>query len=157
MSSGRTAQNAFTFTSENPSLRFLDAIEQPYHPDMKTGYHPGGQPVHAVTLILGYGSSTINVYRVGKRMILNNGFHRLYALRALGVSHAPVVVQRVTHPELELRQVITDLPREYLVSTPRPGLIKDFFDDQLNCEVRQRDSLKAVQVGWGINESRVPR
>ncbi len=153
---GRTAQNAFTFTSPNPGLRFLGAFEQPYRADSMDNRQPGGQPVHSVLLLVGYGASTINVYRVGKRLILNNGFHRLVALRALRVSYAPVVVQQVTHPELELPQAIADLPRDYLVSSPRPALIKDFFDELLNCEVRQNNFLKSLQVGWGINESRVP-
>ncbi len=154
---GRTATNAFTFSSENPGLRFLGVYEQPYEAAMMEGHHPGGQPIHAVVLLVGYGISTINVYRVCNRIILNNGFHRLYALRALGVSHAPVVVQRVTHPDLELPPQIADLPREYLTTAPRPGVMKDFFDERLTCEVLQRNFLKALQIGWGINESRVPR
>jgi len=66
-------------------------------------------------------------------------------------------VQRVTRPELELPPQIADLPRDYLVQAPRPGLMKDFFDERLSCEVRQRNFLKALQVGWGVNDSMVPR
>jgi hypothetical protein len=153
---GRTAQNAFTFSSENPGLRFLDAFEHPYATDPKDSYHPGGQPIHAVTLLVGYGSSTINVYRVGKRIILNNGFHRLFALKSLGIKSAPVVVQQVTHPELELPPAIADLPRDYLISAPRPALMKDFFNSNLNCEIRQRNSIKALQVGWGVEDRQIP-
>jgi hypothetical protein len=154
---GRSGPNAFTFSSENPGLRFLGVYEQPYEAAMMEDHHPGGQPIRAVVLLVGYGSSTINVYRLGDRIILNNGFHRLYALRALGITHAPVVVQRVTHSNLELPSQIADLPREYLATAPRPGLMKDFFDERLTCEVRQQSFLKALQVGWGIGESRVPR
>ena len=50
------------------------------------------------------------VYRVGRRLILANGFHRLYALRALGVTHAPVLVLQVTHPQLELPPAIAETP-----------------------------------------------
>lgn len=152
----RTAPNAFTLSSENPSLRFLGIYEEPYEASLMERHHPGGQPVHAITLLVGYGSSTMNVYRVGNRMILNNGFHRLYALKTLGLSSVPIVVQHVTHPELELPERIADLPRDYLVNASRPGLMKDFFDDRLVCEVRQPGSLKALQIGWGINENRVP-
>jgi len=154
---GRNAPNAFTFSSNNPSLRFLGVYEQPFDAATMDVHHPGGQPIRAIVLLVGYGSSTINVYRVDKRIILNNGFHRLYALRSLGISHAPVVVQRVTRPELELPPQIADLPRDYLVQAPRPGLMKDFFNERLTCEVRQRNFLKALQVGWGVNDSRVPR
>ena len=154
---GRTAQNAFTASSENPGLRFLGAVERPFSPEILKAQLPGGQPVHVVTLVLGYASSTINGYRIGKRVVLNNGFHRMFALRQLGVTYAPVVVQQITHPELELPQHVAELPREYLVGNPRPALVKDFLDKRLTCEITQRSFLKAVQVGWGINESLVPR
>ena len=154
---GRTAGNAFTFSSDNPSLRFLGGYEQPYDPEFMETHHPGGQPVHAVTLLVGYGISTMNVYRVGKRIILNNGFHRMYTLRDLGVKHVPVVVQRVTHPDLELPERIADLPREYLTNAVRPGLMKDFFEEHLTCEVRQRNFLKSLQIAWAVNENLVPR
>jgi hypothetical protein len=157
LSLGRMAPNLFTFSSSNRKLRFLGVYERPYHADAMDGLRPVGQPVHAVILLVGYGAETINMYRVGKRLVLNNGFHRLNALRALGISHAPAVIQHVTHPDIELPAVIQDLPRDYLIKTPRPGLMKDFFDQRLTCEIRQRRFLKVVNVGWGTNESKVPR
>lgn len=152
----RTGNTAFTASSHNPSMRFLGVHEKPYEPDNVPGRHPGGQPVHAIVLLLGYGISSVNVYRVGRRLILGNGFHRLYALRALGISHAPVVVQNVTHPQLEMPQVIAEVPREHLVGTARPGMMKDFFDERLVCEITQKKFIKTIQVGWGTNEALVP-
>ena len=93
---------------------------------------------------------------MGQRLILGNGFHRLYALKALGLSHAPVVVQQVTHPQLEMPPVIGDLPRDRLITTARPGLMKDFFDARLVCEITQQNFIKTIQVGWGTNEALVP-
>jgi hypothetical protein len=116
----------------------------------------GGQPVHAIMLLLGYGISTINVYRVGSRMILGNGFHRLYALRSLGITHAPVVIQEVTHPKLEMPATIGDVPIERLINTPRPALLKDFFDERLISEISQRPFIKTMQIAWGTNEAFVP-
>jgi hypothetical protein len=157
LSLGRTAPNFFTFSSSNRKLRFLGVHERPYGAGGLEGLRPGGQPVHAVILLVGYGTETVNLYRVGKRLILNNGFHRLYALRARGITYAPAAIQQVTYPDIELPAVIQDLPRDYLIKTPRPGLMQDFFDRQLVCEVRQRSFLKVVQIGWGTNESKVPR
>jgi hypothetical protein len=151
----RTAQNAFTLSSENPGLRFLGAFESTKD-NISEKYHPGGLPVSSVTLLFGYGLSTINVYRVNQRLILSNGFHRLYVLQSLGITRAPVVVQNIRHPKLELPETITQLPRDYLISDPRPGLMKDFFDERLNCEIKQGNFLKALQMVWGINESLVP-
>jgi hypothetical protein len=149
----RTGNTAFTVSSHNPGLRFLGAFEQPYQPN---GIQTGGQPVRAIVLLLGYGISTVNVYRVKGRLILGNGFHRLYALKALGLTHAPAVVQNVNHPQLEMPPVIAEVPREHLVSTPRPSLVKDFFDKRLVCEINQKVFIKTVQIGWGTNEAFVP-
>ena len=60
----------------------------------------------------------------------------------------------MTHPDIELPQ---DLPRDHLIKTPRPGLMKDFFDPRLPCGIRRRNFLKVVQIEWGVNESKVPR
>jgi hypothetical protein len=152
----RTAGNAYTFSSQNPGLRLLGCVEQAYGQNLREIYNPGGQPVHAVTLVLGYGSSSINVFRAGKRLILNNGFHRLLALRSQGIEYAPMVVQHVAKPEIELRERINELPRDYLVGAPRPALMKDFFNPAFCCEIRQRNFVKSLQVSWTTNEGIVP-
>jgi hypothetical protein len=151
----RTGNTAFTASSNNPNLRFLGAQEKPYDAS-QPGQHPGGQPIHAIALLLGYGISTVNVYRVGRRLILGNGFHRLYALRALGITHVPVVVQEVTHPKLEMPAKVGDVLCEHAVYTPRPALMKDFFDPRLVCEITQKPFIKTVQVAWGNNDAFVP-
>jgi hypothetical protein len=151
----RTAKTAFTASSKNPNLRFLGVHERAYEGNV-FGHHPGGQPVHAIVLLLGYGISTVNVYRVGRRLILGNGFHRLYALRTLGITHAPVVVQEVTHPKLEMPPIIGDVPIERLIDTPRPALMKDFVNERLICEIKQKQFIKTVQVIWNTNEAFVP-
>ena len=152
----RSGNTAFTASSHNPQMRFLGVFEEPYQADGVQGHHPGGQPIHAIVLLLGYGLSTINVYRVKQRLILGNGFHRLYALKSMGLTHAPAVVQQITHPQLEMPAAIGELPREHLVETARPGLMKDFFDGRLVCEITQKRFIKTTQVGWGTNEALVP-
>jgi hypothetical protein len=154
---GRTGPSSFTASSENPGLRFLGGYEQPYRAGLLDVQSPAGQPLRAIILILGYGGSTVNAFRVGDRMILNNGFHRLYTLQKLGITHAPMVVQEVRRPKLELPAQITEFPRDYLVEDPRPALMKEFSDERLTCDVHQRGFMKALQVGWGVNESLVPR
>lgn len=154
---GRTGPNAFTATSENPGLTFLGAYEQPYVPKLLQSKIPGGKPVYVIALLLGYSGTTVNAYRVGKRLILNNGFHRLYALGSLGVTHVPMVVQEIKRPKQELPPVIAEVPRDYLIEDHRPPLLKDFFDEALTCQVLQRSFTKALQVMWGTNDSFVPR
>jgi len=155
---GRTAPNAYTGSSTNPNLRFLGAYEQPFRKEFVVGELPGGTPVHTVVLVLGFGGTTANAFRVPSgRIILWNGFHRLIALRSLGIQSVPLLIQHITHPELEMPPVIADLPRDYVVESPRPALIKDFFNTSLTCEVTQMSFIKALQVSWGAAESHVPR
>jgi hypothetical protein len=142
--------------SENPDFRFLGAYEEKVSRISADMAEIGGQPVWSVVLLVGYGLSTINVYRVGKRVILNNGFHRVYALRSLGVSRLPVVVQIITSPELEFPPVVAHLPKDYLLKAKRPALIKDFFDSRLVCEVKTPAAMKAVKTAWGADQSEVP-
>jgi hypothetical protein len=49
-------------------------------------------PVGAIILFVGYGAGSVNVLEANNRLILNNGFHRVYALRKSGVSKIPVVL-----------------------------------------------------------------
>ena len=54
-------------------------------------------------LVVGFSSNYLNVVAAEGRLVLNNGYHRVYALRERGVTHVPCVMQRVTRrEELEL-------------------------------------------------------
>ena len=87
--------------SHRLDLRFLGGFRKPLGEDDIAVAHTGGQPVEAVTLLIGYGAAPINVFYVGNRLILNNGFHRVVALRAEGITHIPAVIQRVAQAEIE--------------------------------------------------------
>jgi hypothetical protein len=153
----RTATNAFTLAGLNPNLRFLGAYEQPYKPEYVLGEPPSGHPVHTITIVVGFGSSTANAYKLPSgRIILSNGFHRVFALRSLGIEKIPLLIQHITHPELELPPVLAELNRDHLVEAPRPALIRDFLDSRLVCNITQAKFLKSIQVGWGVQESNVP-
>jgi hypothetical protein len=48
---GRSGQNSFTASSDNPALRFLGSYEQWFRPELAGNQNVGGQPICAVTLI----------------------------------------------------------------------------------------------------------
>ena len=79
---------------------------------------------------VGYGVRHLNVVRLGKRMVLNNGYHRAYALRAAGITHVPCMVQAIAHPEELAFAGGSSLIDNFdeLFSSARPPLFKDFFD-----------------------------
>src|SRR5215469_14271663 len=145
----QTAQNQLLVTSKSIDLRFLGGFRKPITEDDVAVAHTGGQPVEAVTLLIGYGAASINVFSVGNRMILNNGFHRVFALRSKGITRMPVVVQSVAQSDIEFPNELLGLSREYLVHNPRPVLLRDFFDDSLTVELRLAPRRKTVKIGWG--------
>ena len=94
--------------------------------------------------------------QAGQRVVLNNGFHRVYALRSLGVTHLPVVVQQIRNGHLEFPANVLGLPREYLLSDPRPVLIKDFFEPDFAITLKVRERIKTVTLGMNLGQHDVP-
>src|SRR3569623_1084857 len=60
----------------------------------KSGPVAGG-----VALLVGFSCNFMSVVRSDSRMVLHNGYHRACALRALGITHAPAIVQQVTRKD----------------------------------------------------------
>jgi hypothetical protein len=104
--------------------------------------------------MVGYGSNFLNVIQSDGRLLLHNGYHRAYALRELGVTHAPCIMQTATRrDELNLvasRSVLED-PAFYLKAA-RPPLLKDFFDPRLRKVLRVPKILRVVELSFEAKE-----
>ena len=148
--------NVHAFTSPNSDLRFLGAYRKAIGADDLRYAVGGGLPAAAVIGFVGYGASSVNALMVNTRMFLNNGFHRIYTLRSLGVTHAPIVVQQVTNVQLEFPPAIAGLPREYLLSLPRPALMKDFFAPEFVTAVRTKERIRMVLLNVAPGQHDVP-
>ncbi|AFS82569.1 ParB N-terminal domain-containing protein [Candidatus Nitrosopumilus sediminis] len=143
----QTSQSSWIFSSPSPDFRYLGGhLKDQISEDDIGMTQVGGFPVKAITLFVGYGTSPINVYHANGRLILNNGFHRVYALRRRGITRIPVVVQQVSNPELEFPQQLLGLTRNYLLNNPRPILVKDFFTDGLTKTFQRKKMITTVQV-----------
>jgi hypothetical protein len=150
------APNTHVFSSPNSDVRFLGAfVKQLAHEDLEHAVF-GGLPAAAVIAFVGYGGAPINVFTCGNRVVLNNGFHRVFALRSIGVREIPVVIQRVTNAQLEFPPQVAGLPREYLLGVNRPVVMKDFFEDGFAITLRVRERLRAVTLGIACNQHDVP-
>lgn len=117
-----------------------------------------GPLAEGVGVFVGYGSAYLNVVRHADRLVLNNGYHRAYALRSIGLTHAPCVVQAVAHPE-ELAFAGDDALVEHyhgLFVEPRPPMLKDFFDPALTTRLTMPRSRKQLQVTIDVEIVRVP-
>jgi hypothetical protein len=152
----QSAQNAFAFSSPSQDFRFLGGYPKKVEQGDIEASTGGGLPVIAITLLLGYGTSTCNAFKVGSRMVLNNGFHRIYTLESVGIKNAPMLVQIVNNPDLEFPQQVAGLPKDYLVENPRPVLMKDFVDERLVRTIRVKPRIMNVQVAWNSQQSFVP-
>lgn len=152
----QVGQNAFVFSAASSDFRFLGGYPKPLTDDDRKACLGGGSPVAALVLLVGYGAAQVNVYSVGKRIILNNGFHRVYALRDIGMRYVPAVVQNITNPELEFPPAILGLPKEYLLNSSRPALVKDFFDEKLVRKLKIKARMRTVKIAWGAEQTDAP-
>jgi hypothetical protein len=150
------APNTHVFSSPNSDIRFLGAFVKHLTPDDLTYAVAGGLPAAAIISFVGYGGAPVNVLQAGRRIVLNNGFHRAYALRSIGVTEIPVVVQHVRNVQLEFPAAVAGLPREYLLNVARPVLIKDFFETEFATTLKVRERVKMVTVGIGLSQHEVP-
>ncbi len=107
--------------------------------------------------MVGFGSNFLNAIQAEGRLVLNNGSHRAYALRDLGIMHAPCIVQHVSRrEELEvLNQQLHAEPDRYLKAA-RPPMLKDYFDPLLRAVLQVPRRKRQVKVTFGIKVLDVP-
>jgi hypothetical protein len=152
----QNAANVYSAISPSTDLRFLESKVLP--PTDIPGLESSGRPFVSIILTIGFGSNYLNALEVEGRLILNNGSHRAYALRDLGLTHAPCLVQEVSSRE-ELELVASgDLlqnPDRYL-KVSRPPLLKDYFDPLLRKVVPVPRKNRLVRVQFGCEQSEVP-
>ncbi|HYZ86173.1 MAG TPA: hypothetical protein VE621_17310 [Bryobacteraceae bacterium] len=152
----RVHHDKFVFMSPSNDLRFLEAI--PLTPEQLSNPEQGRNLLGLVGLAVGFGSNFLNAVYAENRLILNNGSHRAYALRKLGVKRVPCIIQHVSTRH-ELQVVATSHvgqdPDSYLKS-PRPLMLKDYFDPRLHQVIPVHKSVRQVTVRFEIDETFVP-
>ena len=152
----QVAQNSFMFVSPSNDLRLLEVTS--LSGAQVSGYAPQGPVSGIVALVIGFGSNFLNAIHAEGRLVLNNGSHRAFALRDLGVTHVPCIVQRVTRRE-ELEVVASgDLSAkpDYYLRDPRPPILKDYFDPALRSVLRVQRKHRQVKVIFGVESIEVP-
>ncbi|MBU6402824.1 MAG: hypothetical protein KGS61_21090 [Verrucomicrobia bacterium] len=152
----RAHGNSFVFVSPSNDLRFLGAMK--LRREHITGYPPPGDLAGVVGLAFGFGSNFLNAIHAENRLILNNGSHRAYALRKLGIRHAPCIVQHVSSREkLEViaASAVATKPDDYL-RHPRPAMLKDYFDPRLHKVMPVHRQIQQVTLKFEIDQIDVP-
>jgi hypothetical protein len=152
----RVHHDRFVFVSPSNDLRYLGAA--PLQADQIKDYPARGKFVGLVGLAVGFGSNFLNAVQAEQRLILNNGSHRAYTLRKLGVTHVPCVVQHAASRD-ELDAVaaseVRKAPDLYLKDA-RPSLLKDYFDPKLHLILPVFRRLREITVRFEIEENSVP-
>jgi len=152
----RVAQNAFIYVSPSSDLRFLEVT--PLSGTQVSGYSPQGPVSGIVALVVGFGSNFLNAIQAEERLVLNNGSHRAFALRDLGVTHVPCIVQRISRRD-ELEVVapgdLSTKPDQYL-REPRPPLLKDYFDPALRSILRVPRRHRQLKIMFAVESVDIP-
>lgn len=113
-------------------------------------------PVAAmVGIMIGFGSNFMSAIRSGSRILLQNGYHRAYALRSLGFTHAFCIIEDVTRKdELKLTadaDVAAD--PEFYFASKRPPLLRDFFDPRLSRTLPMLPMESHIEVELKVRSS----
>ena len=153
----RLDEQRYLFASDSTDFRFHKAVL--LRPERIVGFESFGPIGAVIGLVVGFGSNFLSVIRSDGRMLLHNGYHRAYALRAAGFTHAPAVIQTVTRlDELALvaAEKVVDDPDLYFAGK-RPPLLKDFFDPRLGKVLPVRRKEKLIEVSFEFDEYSVPQ
>jgi hypothetical protein len=146
----------YVFRCESTDFRFHEPTL--LRPDQTNGYESFGAITGIVGLVVGFGSNLLNVIRVGKRLLLNNGYHRVCALRALGITHAPCIMQTATRVDELGVAVKRDVAEraEFYFESARPPLLKDFFDSKIRKVLPVHKSVRQIEVNFEVKDFLVP-
>jgi hypothetical protein len=133
-------------------LRFHEA--RLFAPAQLAGYEAFGAIAGIVGLVVGFGCNFLSAVRVGRRHLLVNGYHRAVALRALGLTHAPCIVQTATCiDELRLAAKSRVAERaEFYFESARPPLLKDFFDPKLRRLLPLRPRMRHIELSFEVRD-----
>jgi hypothetical protein len=151
----RIGSKRYVFRCHSTDFRFHEPTL--LRADQVKDYGSFGPIAGIVGLVVGFGSNFLNVLRVGKRLLLNNGYHRACALRALGITHAPSVIQTATRAdELEAAAGHTAEDAEFYFESARPPLLKDYFDPKIRklWPIHRRERI--IEVNFEIKNFLVP-
>jgi len=146
----------YLFSSGSADFRFHEGVI--LRPEQVRDYNTFGSIGGILGLVVGFGPNFLSAVRSDNRLILHNGYHRAYALRELGITHAPCIIETVTRrDELDVvaKDDICENPAFYLKAA-RPPLLKDFFDAKIRKVLRIEKSVRVVEVSYEVREFELP-
>ncbi len=144
------ANDRFQFISPSTDLRAHQAMLLDAAQLSTIGSY--GPIAAALGLVVGFSANFMSGIRSDNRILLHNGYHRAYALRALGITHAPCIVQTVTRKD-ELALLadtrVTSDPSFYFKAA-RPPMLRDFFNPALRKLLKVRPIDTVVEIHFSM-------
>jgi hypothetical protein len=151
----RHGSRRYVFISDSSDFRFHESVL--LKPGQVDGYASFGPIGGIVGLVAGFGSNFLNVISDGNRLLLSNGYHRAYALRSLGITHAPCVIEHVTRKDelaLVAHEDVVEDPA-FFFRAARPPLLKDFFDPQIATVFETHKIVRIVEFSFEVRDYEV--
>ena len=126
----------FTFVADAHDMRFLDA--QVLDPVDVRQADVMGHPQAVIALSVGFSANLLNGVRYNGRIAINNGHHRALALRQMGFTHVPCLIQPCTSVDdlgqAATREICDNV--DLYFHAPRPPLLRDFDNPKLTLSVK---------------------
>ncbi|MGB9149637.1 MAG: hypothetical protein WCB36_05265, partial [Burkholderiales bacterium] len=150
----RVGSKRYVFRSESTDFRYQESVL--LRPDQITGYENYGPIAGVAGVSVGFGSNFLNVIQDddNQRLLLHNGYHRACSLRAMGITHAPCIIQTVTcRDELDI-SADSDVAKSpgYYFNSPRPPLLKDYFDPKIRKVLQVKRMVRMIEVNFEVKE-----
>lgn len=99
-----------------------------------------------MSFTVGWGHPFVTVFRIGERYVLDNGYHRAYALRKSGVKHIPcLLIEANNYDDLQLAGEPSLFGPETILG-PRPPTFSVFFDERISPRVKIRPFSTVVII-----------
>jgi hypothetical protein len=148
----KVGSGKYMFWSQSNDLRFLEATRIDL--DKLNNFESYGPIGALIGLVVGYGSNFLSAVESDNRLLLHNGHHRAYALRAAGLKYAPCILQKVTRRD-ELNLVASSKVAEsagYYFKGKRPPVLKDFFDPKIRKVLRIPRLTRVIELSYEVRD-----
>ncbi len=133
--SAEPQSSAITITSSSPNVSVAG---------LSFG-QPSQEAPPSVVFTLGVNANYVQVVKYQDRCIVKNGHHRLYALRALGLTTTPCIYSEIS----DYAQTGGDRPGFFtrdIVMSQRPPSMRDFFDDDISANIMIQPTLNVIRI-----------
>jgi hypothetical protein len=139
----KVAENQYNVSADGDDLMLLGS-DSSYDKEERT---------RTISVEVGWGVPSVQVVKLGKRFILQNGCHRVYALRAKGIRFVPCVLIEGETPANVGNPGQPGFFSETLVMSKTPPTFAGFFSDRLSATIKMRPRHTMITVSAQVQKT----